>query len=87
MSEMGPALPKWVVRDTSVYPPIATVADIAALPKSVEGTFRFRSRVPQMRKVDGGKGPAPLLIVEGLAHPYVCGATGGPQRRPWCDGR
>ena len=27
-----------------------------------------------------------ILISEGLAHSYVCGATSCPQRRPWCDG-
>jgi endonuclease YncB( thermonuclease family) len=26
-----------------------------------------------------------ILISEGLAHPYVCGATSCPRRRPWCD--
>ena len=26
-----------------------------------------------------------ILISEGLAHPYVCGATNCPRRRPWCD--
>jgi len=25
-----------------------------------------------------------ILISEGLAHPYVCGATSCPQRRQWC---
>ena len=28
-----------------------------------------------------------ILIGEGLARPYVCGATGCPPRRPRCDGR
>jgi endonuclease YncB( thermonuclease family) len=27
-----------------------------------------------------------ILISEGLAKSYVCGATSCPQRRPWCDG-
>jgi endonuclease YncB( thermonuclease family) len=33
----------------------------------------------------GGMDIGGILISEGLAHPYVCGATSCPQRRPWCD--
>lgn len=32
----------------------------------------------------GGQDVGSILIGEGLAHPYVCGATSCPQRRPWC---
>jgi len=32
----------------------------------------------------GGRDVGQILIGEGLAHPYVCGTTGCPQRRPWC---
>ncbi len=32
----------------------------------------------------GGRDVGSILIGEGLAHPYVCGATSCPQRRPWC---
>jgi endonuclease YncB( thermonuclease family) len=32
----------------------------------------------------GGRDAGNILINEGLAHPYVCGATSYPQRRPWC---
>jgi|SRR5215212_6303229 len=32
----------------------------------------------------GGRGVGQILIGEGLAHPYVCGATSCPKRRPWC---
>ncbi len=32
----------------------------------------------------GGRDVRGILIGEGLAHPYVCGATSCPQRRPWC---
>src|SRR5947208_12256725 len=35
----------------------------------------------------GGMDVGGILISEGLAHPYVCGATSCPQRRQWCDGR
>jgi endonuclease YncB( thermonuclease family) len=35
----------------------------------------------------GGRDAGQILISEGLAHPYVCGATSCPPRRPWCDGR
>ncbi len=35
----------------------------------------------------GGRDVGAILISEGLAHPYVCGATTCPQRRPWCEGR
>ena len=35
----------------------------------------------------GGMDVGGILISEGLAHPYVCGATSCLQRRPWCDGR
>jgi endonuclease YncB( thermonuclease family) len=35
----------------------------------------------------GGRDVGGILISEGLAHPYVCGATSCPQRRPWCEGR
>jgi len=35
----------------------------------------------------GGRDVGQILISEGLAHPYICGATNCPQRRPWCDGR
>jgi endonuclease YncB( thermonuclease family) len=35
----------------------------------------------------GGRDVGGILISEGLAHPYVCGATSCPPRRPWCDGR
>ena len=35
----------------------------------------------------GGGDVGSVLISEGLAHPYVCGATSCPQRRPWCDAR
>src|SRR6267142_1298534 len=35
----------------------------------------------------GGRDVGSILIGEGLAHPYVCGATTCPPRRPWCDGR
>ena len=35
----------------------------------------------------GGMDVGWILISEGLAHPYVCGATSCPQRRPRCDGR
>jgi endonuclease YncB( thermonuclease family) len=35
----------------------------------------------------GGRDVGSILISEGLAHPYVCGATSCPARRPWCDGR
>ena len=34
----------------------------------------------------GGMDVGGILIREGLAHSYVCGATSCPQRRPWCDG-
>jgi endonuclease YncB( thermonuclease family) len=34
----------------------------------------------------GGRDVGAILISEGLAHSYVCGATRCPQRRPWCDG-
>jgi endonuclease YncB( thermonuclease family) len=34
----------------------------------------------------GGRDVGNILIGEGLAHSYVCGATSCPQRRPWCDG-
>jgi endonuclease YncB( thermonuclease family) len=32
----------------------------------------------------GGRDVGAILIGEGLAHPYICGATTCPQRRPWC---
>jgi endonuclease YncB( thermonuclease family) len=32
----------------------------------------------------GGRDVGQILIGEGLAHPYVCGATSCPKRRPWC---
>jgi len=32
----------------------------------------------------GGRDAGNILIGEGLAHPYICGATSCPQRRPWC---
>src|SRR5713226_2569499 len=32
----------------------------------------------------GGRDAGAILISEGLAHPYVCGATSCPKRRPWC---
>jgi endonuclease YncB( thermonuclease family) len=32
----------------------------------------------------GGQDVGGILISEGLAHPYVCGATSCPPRRPWC---
>lgn len=32
----------------------------------------------------GGQDVGSILIREGLAHPYICGATSCPQRRPWC---
>ena len=32
----------------------------------------------------GGRDVGGILIGEGLAHPYVCGATSCPPRRPWC---
>jgi endonuclease YncB( thermonuclease family) len=35
----------------------------------------------------GGRDAGNILIGEGLAHPYDCGATSCPPRRPWCDGR
>jgi endonuclease YncB( thermonuclease family) len=35
----------------------------------------------------GGRDAGQILISEGLAHRYVCGATSCPPRRPWCDGR
>jgi endonuclease YncB( thermonuclease family) len=35
----------------------------------------------------GGQDVGRILISEGLAHPYVCGAMSCPPRRPWCDGR
>jgi endonuclease YncB( thermonuclease family) len=35
----------------------------------------------------GGQDVGQILINEGLAHLYNCGATSCPQRRPWCDGR
>jgi hypothetical protein len=31
-----------------------------------------------------GHGVAAILIAEGLARPYVCGATSCPPRAPWC---
>lgn len=34
-------------------------------------------------RVDG-RDVGSILISEGLARPYVCGATGCPRRRPWC---
>jgi endonuclease YncB( thermonuclease family) len=34
----------------------------------------------------GGRDVGGILISEGLAHPYVCGATSRPPRRPWCVG-
>jgi endonuclease YncB( thermonuclease family) len=33
----------------------------------------------------GGRDVGSILISEGLAHPYICGATNCPQRRPWCN--
>jgi endonuclease YncB( thermonuclease family) len=35
----------------------------------------------------GGRDVGQILISEGLAHSYICGATRCPQRRPWCEGR
>jgi endonuclease YncB( thermonuclease family) len=32
----------------------------------------------------GGQDVGTILISEGLAHPYICGATNYPPRRPWC---
>jgi hypothetical protein len=32
----------------------------------------------------GGQDVGAILISEGLAHPYVCGTTIFPKRRPWC---
>jgi endonuclease YncB( thermonuclease family) len=32
----------------------------------------------------GGQDVGATLISEGLAHPYVCGTTSCPPRRPWC---
>ena len=32
----------------------------------------------------GGRDVGQILIGEGLAHPYVCGGTNCPPRRPWC---
>jgi endonuclease YncB( thermonuclease family) len=32
----------------------------------------------------GGRDVGQILIGEGLAHPYVCGATSCPKRRAWC---
>jgi len=32
----------------------------------------------------GGRDVGAILIGQGLAHPYICGATSCPQRRPWC---
>lgn len=34
----------------------------------------------------GGRDAGQILISEGLAHSYVCGAASCPQRRPWCEG-
>jgi endonuclease YncB( thermonuclease family) len=31
-----------------------------------------------------GQDVGQTLIREGLAHPYVCGATSCPPRKPWC---
>jgi endonuclease YncB( thermonuclease family) len=31
-----------------------------------------------------GRGVGSILVSEGLAHPYVCGSTSCPPRRPWC---
>lgn len=33
-----------------------------------------------------GRDVGQILISEGLAHSYVCGATSCPPRRPWCNG-
>jgi endonuclease YncB( thermonuclease family) len=33
----------------------------------------------------GGRDAGSILIGERLAHPYVCGATSCPKRRPWCS--
>jgi endonuclease YncB( thermonuclease family) len=35
----------------------------------------------------GGRDVGQILISEGLAHSYICGATSCPQGRRWCDGR
>ena len=32
----------------------------------------------------GGRDVGAILISEGLAHAYVCGATSCPKRRSWC---
>ena len=32
----------------------------------------------------GGRDVGPILIGEGLARSYTCGATSCPRRRPWC---
>jgi len=32
-----------------------------------------------------GRDVGQILIAEGLAHPYVCGPTRCPPRRPWCS--
>jgi hypothetical protein len=32
----------------------------------------------------GGRNVGPILITEGLAHPYVCGETHCPRRHGWC---
>jgi endonuclease YncB( thermonuclease family) len=32
----------------------------------------------------GGRDAGNILISEGLAHPYICGATSCPPRRQWC---
>src|SRR4051812_18529595 len=33
----------------------------------------------------GARDAGQILIGEGLAHPYVCGATSCPRRRQWCE--
>jgi endonuclease YncB( thermonuclease family) len=32
----------------------------------------------------GGQDVGDVLIAENLAHPYVCGRTSCPRRKPWC---
>jgi endonuclease YncB( thermonuclease family) len=56
-------------------------------PAGTEGTPRCnygrRRRVLTVR----GKDVAEIMIAEGLARKYVCGATSCPQRQSWCDGQ
>src|SRR4029450_144348 len=63
--------------------PVVWYTFVLACRPGQEGTRNCNYRRLCGSLLTGVRDVGAILLGEGLAHPYVCGATSCPQRRPW----